>query len=127
MTPRRLRIRMMIRIVPSDMCIPPKWLYKPAVLVGRSDNPLLVEQSEMITYGSRGRHGIMTITTPLHLAVLSELDSQGPQSPANLNLLGVPPESIAEKRREVHWFRQRFWSRSTVLRPRFARSTSRSK
>src|SRR5499427_10403975 len=34
--------------------------YKPAVIVGRSDNPLLVEQSEMITYGSRGRHRIMT-------------------------------------------------------------------
>src|SRR6476659_10545735 len=63
--------------------------YKPAVIVGRSDNPLLVEQSEMITYGSRGRHGIMTITTPLHLAVLSELDSQAPQSPANLNLRGT--------------------------------------
>ena len=34
--------------------------YKPAVIVGRSDNPLLVEQSEMITYGSRCRHRVMT-------------------------------------------------------------------
>src|SRR4029450_13834923 len=38
--------------------------YKPAVIVGRSDNPLLVEQSEMITYGSRGRHR-PRLTTPL--------------------------------------------------------------
>src|SRR4029077_8245183 len=33
---------------------------KPAVIVGGSDNPLFVEQSEMITYGSRSRHRIMT-------------------------------------------------------------------
>jgi hypothetical protein len=32
----------------------------------------------MITYGSRGRHRIMTVTTPLHLAVLSELNSHHP-------------------------------------------------
>src|SRR5262245_55053293 len=45
----------------------------------QSDNPLLVEQPEMITHGRSGRHRITPrLTATLHLAVLSELNSHHP-------------------------------------------------